>query len=378
MGWSFPVGTVKGTTIRVHLTFLLFLVWIGGTHYLRGGAAAAATGVLFMALLFTCVLLHEFGHVIAARRYGVQTPDITLLPIGGVAQLERVPEKPGEELVVALAGPAVNVAIAALLALALGGVPSASDGLAVENPGMGLLARLFWVNVSLVLFNLIPAFPMDGGRVLRALLAYRLGYTRATRIAASIGQAVAFGLGLLGLFGNPLLLFIALFVYMGAASEASAVQLREAGQRMIASDAAVTRFDALSPSSTIEDAVESLLRTSQHEFPVVDGAGRLRGVVTREDMIRALREQGADTPVLDVMRRDIPVMHHRQPLDEALRVLRGGKLPAIGVADADGKLLGLITPENVGELMMVQAARPPRPPPANPWQRNPAGGVAPR
>lgn len=378
MGWSFPVGTVKGTTIRVHLTFLLFLVWIGGTHYMRGGAAAAAAGVLFMALLFTCVLLHEFGHVVAARRYGVQTPDITLLPIGGVAQLERVPEKPVEELVVALAGPAVNVVIAALLALALGGVPSPSDGMAVENPGMGLLARLFWVNVSLALFNLIPAFPMDGGRVLRALLAYRLGYTRATRIAASIGQAVAFGLGLLGLFGNPLLLFVALFVYMGAASEASAVQLREAGQRMIASDAAVTRFDALSPSSTIEDAVESLLRTSQHEFPVVDGAGRLRGVVTREDMIRALREQGPDAPVLDVMRRDIPVMHHRQPLDEALRVLQGGKFPAIGVADADGKLLGLITPENVGELMMVQAARPPRPPPANPWQRDPAGSVAPR
>ena len=378
MAWSLPIGTVKGTVIRVHLTFLLFLVWIGGTHYMRGGAAAAAAGVLFMALLFTCVLLHEFGHVVAARRYGVQTPDITLLPIGGVAQLERVPEKPVEELVVALAGPAVNVVIAALLALALGGVPSPSDGMAVENPGMGLLARLFWVNVSLALFNLIPAFPMDGGRVLRALLAYRLGYTRATRIAASIGQAVAFGLGLLGLFGNPLLLFVALFVYMGAASEASAVQLREAGQRMIASDAAVTRFDALSPSSTIEDAVESLLRTSQHEFPVVDGAGRLRGVVTREDMIRALREQGPDAPVLDVMRRDIPVMHHRQPLDEALRVLQGGKFPAIGVADADGKLLGLITPENVGELMMVQAARPPRPPPANPWQRDPAGSVAPR
>lgn len=378
MGWSFPVGTVKGTTIRVHLTFLLFLVWIGGTHYMRGGAAAAAAGVLFMALLFTCVLLHEFGHVAAARRYGVQTPDITLLPIGGVAQLERVPEKPGEELMVALAGPAVNVVIAALLALALGGAPSPSDGMAVENPGMGLLARLFWVNVSLALFNLIPAFPMDGGRVLRALLAYRLGYTRATRIAASIGQAVAFGLGLLGLFGNPLLLFVALFVYMGAASEASAVQLREAGQRMIASDAAVTRFDALSPGSTVKDAVESLLRTSQHEFPVVDGAGRLRGVVTREDMIRTLRERGPDAPVLDVMRRDIPVMHHRQPLDEALRVLQGGKLPAIGVADGDGKLLGLITPENVGELMMVQAARPPRPPPANPWQRNPAGSVAPR
>jgi hypothetical protein len=218
-----------------------------------------------------------------------------------------------------------------------------------------------------VVFNLIPAFPMDGGRVLRALLAYRLGYTRGTRIAAGVGQAVAFALGLAGLFGNPLLIFIALFVYMGAAAEASAAQMRDAGRGMIASDAAETRFEGLSPTATVEDAVERLLRTSQHDFPVVDGAGRLRGVVTRDDMIRALRERGPDAPVLEVMRRDVPVLHHRQPLDEAMRTMREGGHPAVGIVDTEGKLVGLVTPENVGELMMVQAARPPRRPPVNPW-----------
>ena len=367
MNWSFPIGTVKGTVIRLHLTFLLFLIWIGVSHYAQGGQRAAVEGLLFITLLFACVLLHEFGHVFAARRYGVQTPDITLLPIGGVARLERVPEKPSEELVVALAGPAVNVVIAAVLFLILGGLPSMGDGTQVQNPGVGLLGRLAWVNISLVVFNLIPAFPMDGGRVLRALLAYRLGYTRGTRIAAGVGQAVAFALGLAGLFGNPLLIFIALFVYMGAAAEASAAQMRDAGRGMIASDAAETRFEGLSPAATVEDAVERLLRTSQHDFPVVDGAGRLRGVLTRDDMIRALRERGPDAPVLEVMRRDIPVLNHRQPLDEAMRTMREGGHPAVGIADADGKLVGLVTPENVGELMMVQAARPPRRPPMNPW-----------
>ncbi len=368
MGWSFPIGTVKGTVIRIHLTFVLFLVWIGVSHYAQGGQRAAFEGVLFISLLFTCVLLHEFGHVFAARRYGVQTPDITLLPIGGVARLERIPEKPAEELVVALAGPAVNVVIAALLFLVLGGLPSMDDGMQVQNSGVGLLERLAWVNISLVVFNLIPAFPMDGGRVLRALLAYRLGYTRGTRIAAGVGQAVAFALGLAGLFGgNPLLIFIALFVYMAAASESSAAQMRDAGRGMIASDAAETRIESLSPTATVEDAVERLLRTSQHDFPVVDGAGRLRGVVTRDDMIRALRERGPDAPVLEVMRRDIPVLHHRQPLDEALRAMQEGRHPAVGIVDSDGTLVGLITPENVGELMMVQAARPPTRMPLNPW-----------
>ncbi len=374
MQWSIPVGTVKGTVIRIHLTFVLFLGWIAVTAYARGGQRAALEGVLFISLVFASVLLHEFGHVFAARRYGIRTPDITLLPIGGVAQMERIPEKPSEELVVALAGPAVNVVIAGVLALALGGLPHIGVGLNVENPGVSLLGRLAWVNVTLVLFNLIPAFPMDGGRVLRALLALRMGHARATRAAAVVGQGVAFALGLAGLFGNPMLIFIALFVYMGASSEGAAAQQREASQSLLASDAAVTRYEVLSPTATVATAVEHLLRTSQHDFPVVDGAGRMRGVVTRNGMIRALQVTGPDTPVLDMMQRDIPTVSASAPLEDAVRLMQDGGLPAVGVVDGDGRLVGLVTPENLGELMMVQALRPkappsapPAPPPGNPW-----------
>ncbi len=359
MSWSIPIGVVKGTVIRLHLTFLLFLLWIGIAHYAEGGWDAALQGVVFMVLLFFCVVLHEFGHIAAARRYGVQTPEIILLPIGGVARLERIPEKPGEELVVALAGPAVSLAIALALWLVLGGILP-EQSVEVQRPGVDLLARLALVNAFLAVFNLIPAFPMDGGRVLRALLAYRMGYVRGTQIAASIGQAVAFGLGLLGLFGNPLLVFIAIFVWLGAAGEAHAAQMREVSRGVIVSDAMVTRFESLPPSATVADAVECLIRTTQHEFPVVDGGGRLRGMLTRDAMVQALRAQGPETPVLEVMQADIPVVHHRQPLADALQLLAsgGGTAPAVGVVDREGRLLGYVTPETIGEMMMVQAASP--------------------
>ncbi len=370
MSWSIPVGTVRGTVIRIHLTFLLLLLWIGVAHYMDGGAAAAVQGVVFISLVFLCVLLHEFGHVYAASRYGVKTPDITLLPIGGVARLSRIPERPNQELTVAVAGPLVNVVIAALLFLALGHLPTLAD-LQLQNPEVSMLGRLATVNVFLVLFNLIPAFPMDGGRMLRALLAYKLGFGRATQVAAAIGQGLAFVFGLLGLFGNPLLLFIALFVYLGAAAESHSVQLRQAASGMLAGDAMITRFESLSPTSSVADAVQCLIRTTQHEFPVVDGGGRLRGVLTRDAMIQALRDQGPDTPVIEVMQRDIPVVHARDSLAEALTRLQEAQQPAVGVADADDRLIGIITPENLGEIMMVHTVRPPAtttpPPVRNPW-----------
>lgn len=376
MSWSFPIGTVRGTVIRIHLTFMLLLLWIAGTGFAAGGAQAAIASTVFVCLLFLCVLLHEFGHVFAARRYGVRTPDITLLPIGGVARLERIPEKPQEELVVALAGPAVNVVIAALLFLVLGGIPPMQAAAELHSPGQGILERLAWVNVTLVLFNLIPAFPMDGGRVLRAFLAWRMGYVRATQRAAAVGQGVAFLLGLLGLFGgNPLLVFIALFVYLGASSEAHAVQMREVGRGIPAADAMITRFEALSPAARIEDAVALLIATTQREFPVVDGGGALRGVLTREAMIQALKEQGPEAPVLEAMTREIPLVRARQCLADAMEALQQTQAPAVGVTDAAGRLVGLVTPETVGELMMVHAARPPGGgAPRNPWARAAEGG----
>jgi Zn-dependent protease/CBS domain-containing protein len=373
MTWSIPIGNVGGTILRVHVTFFLLLLWIAITYYVQGGTQAAIHGVTFLVLVFACVVLHEFGHVLAARRYGVQTPDITLLPIGGVARLSRIPENPGQELVIALAGPAVNVVIAVLLYVVLGALPTLA-GAELEKSGIDMLERLASVNLFLFLFNLIPAFPMDGGRVLRALLAYRMSYARATHIAASIGQGVAFLFGLLGLFGNPLLLFIALFVYLGAAAEAHSVQMRQVARGMLAMDAAVTRFESLSPLSRVADAVQALIHTTQHEFPVVDGAGQLRGVLVRDAMIRALMEQGPDVAVTEIMTRDIPVVQPRQSLEEAIRLLQEKSAPAVGVVDAAGRLVGLITPENIGEVMMVNAAQPRRPMPgpqrqtvANPW-----------
>ncbi len=370
MSWSIPLGRIAGTEIRLHLTFLLLVAWIGFAHFAQGGTEAAVQGVLFILLLFGCVLLHEFGHVAAARRYGVRTPDITLLPIGGVARLERIPEKPSEELVVALAGPAVNVVIAAVLLLVLGGVPAPEAAAGLDNPGHGLLARLFWVNITLVLFNLLPAFPMDGGRVLRAVLGWRYGFRRATEISAQVGQGLAFLLGLIGLLnGAPLLVFVALFVWLGAASESQAVQLRDLSRGMLTADAMITRFEVLPVSAAISDAVECLIRTSQTDFPVVDGAGRLRGVLTRSDIIRALQDTGPNSPALEVMRRDVPTIPHRAPLEEALTAMQGAAGTPVGVVDGGGRLIGLLTQENLGEMMMVEAARARQPARANPWAR---------
>jgi stage IV sporulation protein FB len=370
MTWSFPIGSVAGTVVRIHLTFLLLLAWIGAAALARGGHQEAVWTLAFMLLLFLCVLLHEFGHVLAARRYGVKTPDITLLPIGGMARMERIPEKPTEELVIALAGPLVNVAIAALLFGMLGSVPAPDTADAMPRTGHALLDQLAWVNVMLVVFNLIPAFPMDGGRVLRAFLAFRMGHAQATQVAAKIGQAVAFGLGLLGLLnGNALLVFIALFVYLGAAGEAQAVQMMDVGRDIRLADAMVTRFETLSPQASVQDAARLLVRTLQRQFPVVDGAGKMRGLLTHEAMVRALQENGGTESVLEAMRRDIPTLSPRSSLAEAITLLqRQEGTPAVAVTDAEGKLLGLITPETVGELMLLRATVPAPPArPRNPW-----------
>lgn len=362
MPWSVTVGRLGDTAIRIHVTFLLFLVWIWAAYYRSGGAPAAWEGVLFVALLFACVLLHELGHVFAARHYGVKTPDITLWPFGGIANMERIPEKPSEELVVAIAGPAVNVVIALVILVFLGATLGSAginaDELAkIEDPASSLLVKLAGANIFLVLFNLIPAFPMDGGRVLRALLAMNMGHARATALAASIGQGLAIGLGLLGIFTNPMLMIIGVFVFLAASGEAGQVQLKEASRGHIVADAMITHFETLGPQSTVDDAADALIRSTQKEFPVVDGAGRLRGVLTRDAMIRALKDTGPQTPVIEVMQPDIPTVEARSKLDAALKLITSARVPAVGVVDVAGRLVGLLTPENVGELMMVHVAR---------------------
>lgn len=357
MSWSFPIVRILGSEVRIHVTFFLLLAWIAIAHYQQGGGQAAIAGVLFILAIFACVVAHEFGHAIAARRYGIRTPDITLLPIGGLARLERMPEKPGQEIVVALAGPAVNVVIAFVLIAFMNARFDMEALQRLDDPGLGFLVRLASVNIFLVLFNLIPAFPMDGGRVLRALLALRFSRTQATNIAARVGQALAFAFGFLGLIGgNPLLIFIAIFVYLAATAEAQSVGLQDVSRSLGVRDGMITHFESLGPQATIADAAELLLRTTQHEFPIVDGAGKLRGLLTRNAMVKALSGSGPGTSVLEAMTPDVPTISAAARLEEALKLLQGKNAPAVGIVDGNGILVGYITPENIGELMMVENA----------------------
>ncbi|WP_442887872.1 site-2 protease family protein [Congregicoccus parvus] len=357
MSWSFKILRVAGIDVRIHVTFLLFLLWIGWSHYTFGGVEQAYSGVGLMLALFGCVLLHEFGHAFAARRYGIHTPDITMLPIGGLARLERMPEKPGQELVVALAGPAVNVVIAGVAILIFDCRFDLRALTALDQPEVSFGDKIASVNVMLVLFNLLPAFPMDGGRVLRALLAMATSHATATQIAARVGQALALVFGFLGLFGNPMLLFIALFVFLGASQENTMAQMKDLSGNLRVSDAMVTQLVTLDERATLDDAVEALLRTAQHEFPVVDTSGRVLGILTRDGMIAALKRHGAHTPVAAVMHRNLPVIDEHAPFKLAFEMMHTCGCPAIPVLDRWGRLAGLITPENIGELMMLRGLK---------------------
>src|ERR1700736_6521672 len=355
MSWSLPIIRIAGIQLRIHVTFLLLIAWLAFGYYAQGGSAVAASRVIFVLLLFLCVVLHEFGHAFAAKAFGINTPDITLLPIGGVARLERMPEEPVQELIIALAGPAVNVVIALGLLVVIDWHGAAAARV-FESPN--LLTQLLAINVLLLLFNLLPAFPMDGGRVLRALLATRFSYARATQIAASIGQGFAFVFGFIGLLQNPLLIFIALFVYIGASQEAALAQMRDVSRRFPVSSAMVREFRTLAETATLEEAVDALLATSQHDFPVVDSSGNVAGVLTRHDLFAALRKNDPTIRVSDVMRRDIPTVTTGTRFEEAFRIMQECNCPAVPVLDGMKRLVGLLTPENVSELMMVQSALP--------------------
>jgi Zn-dependent protease len=354
VGWSIPIFRVAGIQLRIHITFLLLIGWVAFAYYAQGGSPAAIGGVLFILLLFACVVLHEFGHALAGKAFGINTPDITLLPIGGVARLERIPDEPLQELVIAAAGPAVT-ALIALGAFVGGGSWDYPPTVKTNIPDL-----LFTINVVLLLFNLLPAFPMDGGRVLRALLATRMSYARATQIAATVGQGFAFVFGFIGLLFNPFLIFIALFVYIGASQEAALAQMKDVSRRFPVSSAMVREFRTLSEDSTLEEAVDALLATSQHDFPVVNATGDVVGLLTRQDLIAALRKNDPALRVGSVMRRDIPTVTTGTRFEDAFRIMQECNCPAVPVLDRMKRLVGILTPENVTELMMVQSAVPQR------------------
>ena len=355
MKWSWRIGRLLGIDVYMHATFLILLVWLGISYYLpRHRMADAVNGLTLIVALFAIVILHELGHALTARRFGIRTRDITLLPIGGVARLERMPKDPKQELLVALAGPAVNVALAGLLLLVMETTAAVLTVPDSSLAGGNFLSKLMWINVVLATFNMIPAFPMDGGRVLRALLAMRMDYVHATQVAASIGQALALVFGFVGLFYNPFLVFIALFVWMGAATESSMVQMTSALAGIPVSKAMITDFRTLAPGNSLQEGIEHVLAGFQHDFPVLE-QGQLVGVLTRDDLLKSLAQKGPEHRVAGAMAERFETGDPTEMLDLALARLRSCPCRTLPVVKG-GELVGILTMDNIGEFLMFQSA----------------------
>jgi Zn-dependent protease len=355
MRWSFKFGRLVGIDVYVHFTFFLLLAWVAFVYWQQSQSLGAALlGVSFILAIFACVVLHELGHAITAKKYGIKTRDIILLPIGGVARLERMPDKPQQELWVALAGPAVNVVIATVLGLWLWVTNSFSPSNPLTFTTGPFIERLMGVNIFLILFNMVPAFPMDGGRVLRALLATRIEYTRATQIAAKLGQGIAVVFGIVGLFYNPLLLFIAFFVWAGAAQETRLTQMKSALSGIPVSQAMLTDFRRIHKNNTLHQAIELTLSGSQKDFPVVDNDS-IAGVLTQSDLLSALSKQGQHLLVSDVMQKNFITVESSDKLENAFIKLKDCNCHTLPVTQS-GRLVGLLTMDNLNEHMHIQAA----------------------
>lgn len=323
MSWSLKLGRIFGIDIKVHLTFLLILVW-GAINY--GGTAGPLYGVVVTLALFTLVLLHELGHSVAALGFGIPVKDITLLPIGGLARLERMPEKPVQELIVAIAGPLVNVVLGAALAplvVVLAGIRGESISLTMlTEPGLlGLLFFLFTANISLAIFNMLPAFPLDGGRVLRAGLGFFTDYQRATQIAATTGRILAVGLGLLSIFtGQLMLTLIALFIFFVGGQEAQAVEARSVLRGVRVAQALPRNTVALSPHATVGQVASLMLTSRQPDFAVLDPqTGQLLGVATGRSVTQAMEQGQWRQHISDIMQqsRQVPTIALNATLAEA-------------------------------------------------------------
>ena len=357
MGWAWRIATVAGIPIYVHGTFVMLIVFLLISGLSQGrGLAAALAGVLFILAIFATIILHELGHALTAKRFGVRTRDITLLPIGGVARLERMPDVPRQELWVALAGPAVNVVIAGVGYLLYAAGTGAPPVLTLDPTATGFVGRFTSVNLALASFNMVPAFPMDGGRALRALLAERIDYVRATEVAASIGQGLALVFGLIGLFTNPWLVFIALFVWMGASGEANAAGMRGALAGVPVSRAMMTDFRNVQADGLLREAIELVLMGAQRDFPVIDGPeGRLVGILTRDQLLATLSRHGPESPVRDAMTTEFETVDAREMLDGAFLRLQNAPSSVLPVLH-EGRIVGLLTAENIAEYLMIRGA----------------------
>lgn len=357
---AFRLLRVAGIDIKVHVTFFLILV-LGAFQWAEHGPSGAAFGVLLMLALFACVVLHELGHSLVAQRLGVEVREIVLLPIGGVAMLSRMPRRPLHELLIAVAGPLVNVVIAGALFAWLGSQsPVPLDGSSLVNlseagPSTDTLLRwLLAANISLVIFNLIPAFPMDGGRILRAILGMFLGFSRATRIAAGIGQMLALALGLFAIFnGQILLALVAGFVFLGAGQERAVEEARVLLSTLRLGDAYNKHALVLMPGDSVHRVIDYLLTSYQPDFAVVLG-GRLLGVVTRDAVLQSLATGQDENYVTTIMNRDVMRLDAHLSLAQAREQMAEKGVPVAAAFDGE-RFLGLVNHDDINEAMNIAA-----------------------
>jgi len=359
MKGSVSLGKIAGIRIKVHWTFLLIFVWVVFVEMRQGGNLSSILfNAAFILVLFACVVLHELGHALMARRFGVVTRKITLLPIGGVASLQKIPEEPYQEFLVALAGPLVNVVIALLLLffVPIGNFTGLSQVEQLETLRelslQNFLLYLFLANTILVVFNLIPAFPMDGGRVLRAVLAMYTDRVKATSIAATIGQVIAFIFLFLGLTMNIFLIFIALFVFVGAYGENKMVQHEALLKGHKVQEAMLTDIHFLEPEDSMEKVVSLILSGTEKDF-VVRSEDKPIGVLSHERILEHAREPGSK--VRDHMETHIKTLNHLAPLQDVLRLVESGKTHFYPVTDKEGRLLGAIDLANLNEFIVLQS-----------------------
>lgn len=354
MRWSLKLGKIFGVEFRIHVTFLLLLFFIYVSGLSQKGPAYAIRAVLFILAVFACVLIHELGHSLIARRFGKEAKSITLLPIGGIATMEEMPEKPSQEIAMSIVGPFINLAIAGILYLFVGRWTGISAPNLYPDSTQAFFAGLIGVNIMLAIFNLIPAFPMDGGRVLRGIFALKMDYGRATSLAVSIGQGLSMLFIFYGVFFNFWLALIGLFLYMGAGSEKQQVMLRSVLHQVPAREAMATDFRALQPSEPLSRALEHVYHGCQEDFPVM-GEKDVQGILTRTGVLSAIHEKGIDLQVSEAMDRDFLSFGPDTPLDEVYRQLSSTQKTVAAVLEA-GRLKGMLCLDGISRYFMIQGA----------------------
>ena len=350
MRGSIKLFEIFGISINIHITFLLLPILFFFT--------SGVNGVLLVLIIFTCVTFHELMHSLVAKKFGIEVRDITLLPIGGVASMSKIPDSPKQEFLISVAGPLSNIFLAAMLGLLFYYTqwiprkvlfhPLSGESLAYT------LAWLPWANIYLAAFNMLPAFPMDGGRVLRAILALKMDYMKATRIAVGIGHAFAVFFGFWGLItGNIVLILIALFIYIAASSEETQVSVTETLKSYRVKDVLNSQFLTLEKSTPVSKVLEFIFHSHQEDFPVMD-ADRMAGFITRNDIMIAAHQFGPDKPVGEIMRTDLPVITPEDKLLKVQAVMEKNQVRALPVTSA-GQLRGIVTLEDIFRIYSLMS-----------------------